>query len=240
VNTHIRALLNEAFGEGQLINELIWQKTRVSKSQSRGFGNVHDTVFLYEKSDSFPFMPQYLPLEKSYQDSHYNLVEEETGRRYGLWDFTQGGQDEPRRFGDKVLRPPPGKHWIWSQDRIDQALKENRTIFTSTGMPRLKRYLDESKGRQIADIWIDVFDVNAVAEERTGDATQKPESLLQRIVNASSREGKLVADFFAALARRSQWRRSSAVDGSAATYLVGQSTSPESVCWTSKTANRSK
>ena len=63
-------------------------------------------------------------------------------------------------------------------------------------MPRLKRYLDDSKGEYIQDIWTEIFDVNAVAKERLGYPTQKPEALLERIIRASSNEGDVVLDPF--------------------------------------------
>ena len=75
-------------------------------------------------------------------------------------------------------------------------MADDRIVFTSSGMPRLKRYLDASKGYQVSDLWEDIFDVNAVADERLSYATQKPEALLERIIKASSNEGDLVADFF--------------------------------------------
>ena len=193
---YLRAVLDDTFGTTNFRNEIIWQKTRVSKSQSSNFGNVHDTIFYYSKSEKPTFNPQYLEYPESYKKSHYGLAEEETGRRYGLWDFTQSGSGPARKFGDKVLEPPTGKHWIWSQERIDEAIRESRIVFTSSGMPRLKRYLDKAKGNFIEDIWTDVFDVNAVADERTGYDTQKSEALLERIIKASSNEGDLVADFF--------------------------------------------
>ena len=196
VTSQVKLLLDEIFGVEAFRNELVWQKTRVSKAQSRTFGNIHDTLWVYSKGDSFFFEQQFLPHDESYQTSHYGQVEKNTNRRYGLWDFTQAGQGEPRKFGDNIIPPPKGKHWIWAQDRIDDGLKGGRIVFTSSGMPRLKRYLDESKGRQVADMWTDIFDVNSVAEERTGYATQKPEALLSRVLGASSRSGVLVADFF--------------------------------------------
>ncbi|MGB6064248.1 MAG: DNA methyltransferase [Desulfomonilaceae bacterium] len=196
VNSTLRLVLAEIFGRERFVNELIWQKTRVSKSQSVSFGNIHDTILFYSKSDDIQFEPQFVPHSESYQKSHYNLLEAEAGRLYGLWDFTQGGQGEPRRFGDKILPPPAGKHWIWSQQRIDEGLTKGIIVFTSSGMPRLKRYLDESKGNQVGDIWLDIYDVNAVANERLNYATQKPEVLLERMIRASSKKGDLVADFF--------------------------------------------
>lgn len=195
VNSFIRLVMDEIFGRDNFKNELTWQKTRVSKSQSSTFGNTHDSIILYSKGNAI-FNPQFIPHPESYKNSHYNMVEEDTGRNYGLWDFTQKGQGEPRRFGSQILVPPSGKHWIWSQERIDEGFKEKRIVFTSTGMPRLKRYFDESQGNQVSDVWTEVFDVNAVAEERLAYPTQKPEALLERIIQASSNEGDLIADFF--------------------------------------------
>ncbi len=94
------------------------------------------------------------------------------------------------------MEPPAGKHWIWSQERINKGLSESRIAFTSSGTPRLKRYLDEAKGNFVEDIWTDIYDVNAVAHERLGYQTQKPEALLDRIIKASSNEGDLVLDCF--------------------------------------------
>ena len=79
-----------------------------------------------------------------------------------LDNFTQAGQGKARRFGDKVIAPPSGKHWIWDQDRIDTAMKEGRLVFTSEKMVRVKRYLDESRGNPMEDVWIDKRDAGGV------------------------------------------------------------------------------
>jgi adenine-specific DNA-methyltransferase len=64
----------------------------------------------------------------------------------------------------------------------------------------LKRYRDEvePKGKPFGDVWGDImsFQQQPTSEERNGYATQKPESLLERIINANSNSGMLVADFF--------------------------------------------
>jgi len=56
-----------------------------------------------------------------------------------------------------------------------------------------KIYLSE--GRRIGDVW-DISHINASAKERLGYPTQKPEQLLERIIEASSNKDELVADFF--------------------------------------------
>jgi adenine-specific DNA-methyltransferase len=196
VSHYAKTVLDEIFGSDNFKNEIIWQKTRVSKSQSTSFGNVHDGIFFYSKGNDIKYNPQYIGYPESYKKSHYGMVEEGTGRRYGLWDFTQSGGGPARKFGNKVFEPPSGKHWIWSQEKVDQGMKEGRIAFTSSGTPRLKRYLDEAKGNFIEDIWTDIYDVNAVANERLGYPTQKPEALLERILKTSSDENDLVLDCF--------------------------------------------
>ena len=71
-----------------------------------------------------------------------------------------------------------------------------RLVYTRTGIPEYKRYLDESSGTALQSIWADVHPVNSQADEDTGYDTQKPSSLLERVLSASSNEGDLVADFF--------------------------------------------
>jgi hypothetical protein len=63
-------------------------------------------------------------------------------------------------------------------------------------MPRLKVYAEEAKGAPLQDVWTDIPPINAVAIERLGYPTQKPEALLERIISASSNEGDVVLDPF--------------------------------------------
>jgi len=101
----------------------------------------------------------------------------------------------PRKFGDKVIPPPAGRHWM-SQEHIDKMMAEGKVVFTKSGMPRYKRYLDESDGVPLGTVWDDIFPVNSQAAERLGYPTQKPLALLERIIKASSNEGDVVLDPF--------------------------------------------
>jgi DNA methylase len=78
-----------------------------------------------------------------------------------------------------------------------QGLHESgRLIYTKSGIPEYKRYLDESEGVALQSVWADINPVNSQAREDTDYPTQKPEALLERIIKASTNEGDLVADFF--------------------------------------------
>ena len=57
-------------------------------------------------------------------------------------------------------------------------------------------YLDEVEGDIVDSMWDDIPPVNPQAKERVDYPTQKPESLIERIIKASSNEGDLIADFF--------------------------------------------
>lgn len=61
------------------------------------------------------------------------------------------------------------------------------------GQDPYKVYLSE--GRRLGDVW-EIPIINASAKERLGYPTQKPESLLERIIQTSSNEGDLVLDPF--------------------------------------------
>ena len=196
VNSYIRLLLDEVFAANMYRNTITWQKIRSSKGQANSFGNVSDTLFFYAKGDSPIFNKLFTPLSGKRVEQHYSNVEPHTGRRYMLDNFAQSGAGEPRNFGGRVLEPPPGKHWIWTQERIDQGMTEGRIVISSSGMPRVKRYLDESQGNPIEDIWEDIAPINSQSLERVDYPTQKPEALLERIIKTSSNEGDLIADFF--------------------------------------------
>lgn len=194
IGHYVKVMMDEIFGEENFQSEIVWQKVRSAKSQSSHFANVHDTIFVYGNDPVFN--PAYKEKDRGLLKSHYRHVDPVSGRFYNLDNFTQSGQGEPRKFGDKVLAPPAGKHWIWSQERIDEGMRNGMIVFSSGGLPYLKRFFDDTEGTRVGDIWNDINPVNQVADERTDYATQKPEALLERIIKASSDEGMLVADFF--------------------------------------------
>ena len=191
---YLKLLLDAVFGSRNFRREIIWQRSR-SHGGASSYNSVHDTIFYYSKTDDVTWNPQHQPHDQSYMESHYYLVDND-GRRYRLAPAHGAGAGPARRFGDRVIEPPSGRHWSWSQDRIDQLMDEGRIAFTSTGMPNHKRYLDDTPGRPLTDVWTDISPVNSQAKERLDYPTQKPEALLERILSASSNEGDVVLDPF--------------------------------------------
>lgn len=193
---HLRCIMDEIFGNDCFINEIVWQKIRTAKSQSTSYGNIHDTILIYSKNKSYTYNKQYYPTDHDKLKKHYNKIDGQ-GRVYQPVSFTQDGQGEPRDFGVKgILTPPPGKHWIWSQERITEGLKNGLIEFSENGNPKKKMFLENVKGTAIGDIWTDIYPLNSMSNERTEYPTQKPETLLERLILTYSNPSDLIFDCF--------------------------------------------
>ena len=188
---YLKILLDSVFGTANFRNEIIW-KRQSAHSDSRGYGSIHDTVLFYVKSSSFVWNPTYQSYEDSYVEQYYRYRDDD-GRRFMSADLSaaglQGGGYEYEWKGVvRVWRAP-----METMQRLDE---EGRIFYTRNGIPRLKRYLDEAKGMPMQDLWNDMESLRSWHKERLGYPTQKPEALLERIIQASTVEGDVVLDPF--------------------------------------------
>ena len=198
IGHYVKILMDEIFGEDNFRNEIIWKRFNFHSDAGR-FGAVHESIYYYSMAgDNCVFNTVYTPFDKDYIESRFTSVDAD-GRRYLTDNPTapaHGKTGQALRFGDKMIAPPAGSMWRYSQSNIDKLMSEGRIEFTNKGLPRIKRYLDEIEGKAVHSVWTDVFPINSQADERLDYTTQKPEALLERIIKASSNEGMLVADFF--------------------------------------------
>jgi SAM-dependent methyltransferase len=89
------------------------------------------------------------------------------------------------------------RYWRYSKDTMQALIDKGLVVQSKPGsVPHRKYYLDEGRGVPVQSLWDDISNLQASNIERTGYATQKPEALLDRIINASSEPGGLVADVF--------------------------------------------
>lgn len=191
---YVKVMLDQILGENNFQNEVVWRR-HFSHNDPKKFGAVHDVLLYYVGGKQFTWNQQFVAHSESYIKSHYSNVDED-GRAFQLVSCSAPGDGPPRRFGDNVLNPPQGRHWSWTQEGVDELMARGRIAFTKTGMPRLKQYLDEMKGVPLQDVWDDIPPVNSQALESLGYPTQKPLSLLERVVTASSNENDIVLDAF--------------------------------------------
>jgi DNA modification methylase len=196
---YLKLLCDMIFGEDNFINELVWKRSDAhsdSKQGARHYGRIHDVVLFFRKSDKVTFNTFYNPLPQSTIDNWYKNIEEETGRRYNKGDLQAPGgaaKGNPYYEWNGYL-----KYWRYSKENMQRLHDEGKIVYSKSGMPYQKRYLDESKGVPIQDWWDDISMLRGLQKggEALGYPTQKPEALLERIIKASSNEGDVVADFF--------------------------------------------
>ncbi|MDO4808064.1 MAG: site-specific DNA-methyltransferase [Coriobacteriales bacterium] len=191
IGAYVKVLLDEVFGESAFQSEIIWKRSS-AHSDSAGFANIHDSIFYYALGESFYFDTPYVPYTDEYIKSHYKHKDAD-GRLYKDGDLSAKGLS-----GGGYTYTWKGKEGYWRCPitTMERYEAEGRIYYTRNGTPRIKQYLDEMPGMPAQDLWTDIFPVNSQAAERVDYATQKPEALLQRIIEASSDEGMLVADFF--------------------------------------------
>jgi site-specific DNA-methyltransferase (adenine-specific) len=187
---YLKMLLDTIFGVENFRNEIIWKRTTAHNDPKR-WGNVHDTLLYYSKTNKPTWNPVYLEHDEKYKArfSHFDS----DGRAWADFDLTAkglsgGGYTYEYKGHTDLWRVPPE-----TMERLD---KENKLYFTKTGGIRIKRYLDETPGTNIQDVITDIFPINSQAAERLGYPTQKPLELLERIIQASSNPGDLVLDPF--------------------------------------------
>ena len=190
---YLKMLMDAVFHPQHFRSEIIWKRS-ASHGGANNFHDVHDTILYYVKGEEFTWTSPRLPQDKSYIESHYSTTDE-NGEKYQLVSAHGKGQGPPRKFDNRIIEPPPGRHWM-DQETIDGWMKRGLIVFTKTGMPRFKRYLKATDGKPIPNVWTDIFPINSQAQERLGYPTQKPEAILDRIINASSNEGDIVLDPF--------------------------------------------
>lgn len=100
--------------------------------------------------------------------------------------------------------PYPQKGWRYSKETMARLDGEGRIHYPTrkdgtldiTKRPQLRRYLAEMEGGVMGTVWSDISPINSQAQERLGFPTQKPTTLLDRIIQASTNKGDVVFDPF--------------------------------------------
>lgn len=99
----------------------------------------------------------------------------------------------PRKTFNKLTQPHTQKYL----DMFNRTDKNGEKYLVAHGMTRYLKDVKD-KGKPFGDVWDDImsFQQQPTADENVQYPTQKPETLLERIIKASTNEGDLVADFF--------------------------------------------
>lgn len=195
---YIKGICDEVFGESNFRSEIIWKRTD-AHNDTKGIGKIHDTILHFSRTPEMIWNPIFTPLSEKTADKWYRHVDEATGRRYNKADLTARGirRGETGKPWRGINPTDKGNHWRYPPSKLSELDKQGLIVFSGSGMPYLKRYLDDSKGITLQDIWTDVAMIRGFGNQGVSYPTQKPEGLLERIVHSGSNYGDLVLDAFA-------------------------------------------
>jgi adenine-specific DNA-methyltransferase len=172
VGHYVKIVMDDVFGKQHFRNDLRWKRQPVRGAKATGaqYARNSDIIYFYTKQDDANWINAYKPYDPAFVKAKFRA--DANGRLFRDSDL-----------GD------------YSEESIANFERQGRIYLTSNGNKRLIRYLDEEKGEAVGDMWVDIPEVNSMADERVEYATQKPEKLLDRIIRASCPESGLVADF---------------------------------------------
>jgi DNA modification methylase len=177
VSANLRLVMDEVFGIDNYLNEIIWQYEGTQSPSKKKLATKHDTIFRYAKN-----------IESLNPNELY--FEHEVSRDYSTLKKDDKGYFRIQGFGD------------YSEASIAKFEAEGRVYHTSKGTKYLKHYIEERDGKlfkqkKLPDVWTDITQLGtAVQKEKLNYPTQKPEKLLQRIIEIDTVPGDLIADFF--------------------------------------------
>lgn len=197
---YLKIILDAVFGHDNFQNEIVWRRSGRRSSISKIFRRAHDVILFYTKQQDYEFNIQYEEHDETLLKKYSQ--EDERGR-YQLVPLMASGKrggitGKPWRGFDPNERGKAGMHWLTTHDKLEAYVVQGLVAFPKKddGTPRLKYYLDQNKGVPISDFWDDIDLINSMGNESLGYPTQKPISLLERIIESSSNPGAVVLDPF--------------------------------------------
>ena len=196
---HLRCILDEIFGTENFLNEILWKRKSATSYAGNKLGITNDTIYWYSKTSTYTYNPSYSlndPDTQSYIKERYTRKTED-GRIYKV-DNLGNPEYRPNLIYPYKGCLPPANGWAVSLERMQKMDEEGRLEFPRKEGGRLMRrqFLDEYKGQILQNLWTDIYQVNSQAKERQGYPTQKPESLLERIIELASNRGDIIFDCF--------------------------------------------
>ena len=166
---YLKLLMDAVFGKRNFRNEIVWHYRRWTAA-SRHFQKMHDVIFFYSKSSSYVFNTLHIEPTRGQKKKHIKGWDRNT--------VMIDGRRQPQLI-------------VYNRARVDEAVKEGRIRLSE-----FARIVEVKDKRTVSpDVWR-INHINSQAKERLGYPTQKPEKLLERIIEASSSKGGTILDPF--------------------------------------------
>ena len=210
----LRLLMDEIFGTGNFISNFVWEK-RKNRENRKVISTRHDYIICFGKN-KFDAIKTFnkLPMNKEALARYVNTDNDPRG----LWKSdpatAQSGHGTKSQFytltapNGKKHEPPSGRCWIYTEEVMNEAIKENRISFGKTGnnVPRVKTYLDDKERGLTPESILFAKDVSTNEEAKkslkelfngeTPFETPKPMELVHHLITISTNKDSIIMDSF--------------------------------------------
>ncbi|MCL6447919.1 MAG: site-specific DNA-methyltransferase [Armatimonadetes bacterium] len=180
-DARLRLILEDLFGAEQYRNTIITARVKKSimereRVRSLNWGTGY--LMLFAASEKTLIVPPLLP-QKSQKKEKWHAFDA-PGIRPTM---------EYELFG---IKPPPGRHWMYSQDRAFQMI-ENGELKRNPKTGRIEYKVPDSEGILLDTNWTDVLE----SDSKWDFSTEKNVTFLQRAFNMLANHNDYILDFFA-------------------------------------------
>ena len=211
---YLKVAADEIFGRENFVTTVVWQQ-RTTRENRKVFSNNHEYLLVYA-NDQREFRKKRNPLPGGpvLLARYKNPDADPRGPWQSISANVQAGHATASQFYDlvapsgKVHRPPDGRCWVYTREKMQREIAAGNVWFgkTGQGVPRIKRFLKSSKvGLTPETLWraddvgtndeakkqlLKLFPVEGIFD------TPKPEGLIRRVIEIASDPGDLVLDAF--------------------------------------------
>ena len=210
---YLKVLLDEVFGRNNFVTEIAWQQ-RTTRENRKAFSENHESILIFSKKiDGFVQSRNSLPMTSEIKERYKNPDNDPRGEWQSVAMTAQAGHATPNQFyeittpGGRVLNPPSGRCWLYTEEKFRSMLQDNRIYFGASGnnAPRVKKFFTEMEQGVTPDtLWLaSVAGTNDFAKKHSVTMfgshpfdNPKPESLIERILTIATNPGDLVLDSF--------------------------------------------
>lgn len=209
-HAYLKCLCDEVMGRINFVANCIWHKKHTRSNDAKWFSDNHDYILVYAK-DKLTWRPNLLPRTEESARGYTNPDNDPRG----VWASgpCHAKTPNPKDIypittpSGRIVMPPPGTSWRFSEDKMKDLIQDNRIYFGATGenVPRFKRFItDVQDGFVPTTLWFrDEVGDNQEAKKEVKAfnpdsvfSTPKPERLIERVLTLASKEGDLVLDSF--------------------------------------------
>lgn len=179
---YAKAMLDEVFGKDNFQSEIFINriKKNVTEQGKVSLPTANDSLFVYfNKNAKFRHIDKKLENDR---EGYWRASDDSSGER----------RPRERIIDGRTFYPPAGKHFKFGKDNMQKMYEEGLIRINPNNQDKLQYWVKPKSTESLDTNWTDI----AGYAFKTGYPTENAEPLLQRIIDITTKEGDLVADFF--------------------------------------------